>query len=120
MRLLRLFVIVMLASAFQMGWAQSSQQDDPGISLERDPVKSVHIFPNPATEFLHVKLEELPAEKVKLTLHSIIGNPMEIESEVVNEHELRIKVKDLASGYYFLAVKDAESKFRGMYKFLKR
>jgi hypothetical protein len=119
MRLVKLFLVVMLASAFQWGWAQS-QQDDPGISPERDPIKSVHIFPNPATEFLHVKVDEFTADKVKLTLHSIIGNQMEIESEVVSEHELRVRVKDLASGYYLLAVKDGESKFRGTYKFLKR
>lgn len=120
MRLLKLFLVLILAAASQLGWAQTAHQDEPGISLERDPIKSVQIFPNPATEFLHVRVEDLPAEKVKLTLHSIIGNQMEVESEVVNEHELRVKVKDLASGYYFIAVKDAESKFRGTYKFLKR
>jgi hypothetical protein len=117
MRFFRLILIVILAFAFERGLAQS-QPEEP--NAEARLTKSVHLFPNPATEYVHVKVEEFPAEKVKLTLHSIIGNEMEIESEVVNEHELRVKVKDLAAGYYLLAVKDDEAKFRGIYKFLKR
>jgi hypothetical protein len=53
-------------------------------------------------------------------VHNIIGNRINIETEVIDEHTLRVKVKDLASGYYLLAIKDPESKFRGTYKFLKR
>jgi hypothetical protein len=45
---------------------------------------------------------------------------MEIETEIVNEHELRVRVKELASGYYLLAVKNEEANFRGIFKFLKR
>jgi hypothetical protein len=118
MRFLRLILIVLLASAIQRGWAQS-QPEEPGTPEIR-LAKSVHLFPNPATEYVHVKVEEFPAERITLTLHNIIGNEMEIETEVVNEHELRVKVKDLAAGYYLLAVKDDEAKFRGTYKFLKR
>ena len=120
MRLVRLVFIVVLATAFQRGWAQQSPPDDFPISQEVDIAKSVHIFPNPATEYVHVKVDELPAEKVQLTLHNIIGNEVEVEKEIVNEHELRVRVKDLASGYYLIALKDDDSKFRGTYKFLKR
>jgi hypothetical protein len=120
MRLIRLLLVVVLASAFQWSLAQALPEE-PGISQERSSLsKSVHIFPNPATEYVHVKLEDLPAEKIKLTLHNIIGNQIEIETEIVDEHELRVKVKDLAAGYYLLALKDDEAKFRGTYKFQKR
>lgn len=121
MRLVKLFLIVILASAIQLAKAQSNHADEPPSSLEmRDPIKLVHIFPNPATEYLQVKLEHVPASRVKVTVHSIIGNEMTVETEVVDEHELRVRVKDLVSGYYLLAVKDDDSKMRGTFKFLKR
>lgn len=119
MRLLRILLVVFLASAAQLGLAQQSQPDDT-YTPERDIKKSVHIFPNPATEYVHVRIEEFPASKVKLTLHNVIGNEMEIETEIMDEHEIRVKVKDLASGYYLLAVKEDEAKFRRTFKFLKR
>jgi len=82
--------------------------------------KSVHLFPNPATEFVDVQLDEFPAKNVRLTVHNIIGNELQVETEVLDENLIRVKVKDLAAGYYLLAVKDEESQFRGTYKFLKR
>lgn len=115
MRFTRLISILVLALASQLAIAQSQPDQTP----ERDIRKNVHLFPNPATEWVHVKIEEFPAEKVALTLHNIIGNKVEIEKEIVSEHELRVKVKDLASGYYLLAIKNEEANFRGIYKFLK-
>lgn len=119
MRFFRLVLTVFALLACQQVMAQN-QPDLPPPGQEMNLTKSVHLFPNPATEYVHVKLDQFPAEKVKLTVHNIIGNEMDIETEVVNEDEIRVKVKDLASGYYLLAVKDDESKFRGTYKFLKR
>lgn len=124
MRLVKIFLICLMAIAYQGGWAQQVFQDDYASALETDPTKSVQIYPNPATEYLIVKLNDFPAEKARLSLHTIIGNQMDIETEITedsnNEKVIRVKVKDLASGYYLLAVKDDESKFRGTYKFLKR
>jgi hypothetical protein len=93
---------------------------EASIAQEMNLTRSVQLFPNPATEFIDVKLEQFPAEKVNLTVHNIIGNKLEVETEILDEHLIRVKVKDLASGYYLLAIKDEESKFRGTYKFLKR
>lgn len=118
MRLMRLVSVVLLLSAFQLSTAQS--QPEASIGQEMNLVKSVQLFPNPATEFIDVKLEQFPAAKVNLTLHNIIGNKLEVETEILDEHLIRVKVKDLASGYYLLAIKDEDSKFRGTYKFLKR
>src|SRR5688572_22319047 len=121
MRFYRFIWVILLVSAFQLSWAQSQPDNQP--IPERTLPKSVQLYPNPtlpSTEYLHVKVEEFSAEKVALTLHNIIGNKMEVETEVVSEHELRVRVKDLASGYYLLAVKNEEANFRGIYKFLKR
>ena len=85
-----------------------------------EPAKSVRLFPNPAVDFVHVRIDNFSTENVKLTVHNIIGNEVPVEVEILDEHELRVKVKDLNSGYYLLALKDDENRFQGTYKFLKR
>jgi len=120
MRLIRLFLLVVALPAFQLVMAQSQPEIQPPAAQEINLTKSVHLFPNPATEFVDVQLDHFPADKVVLTVHNIIGNELAVETEVLEENLIRVKVKDLASGYYLLAVKDEESKFRGTYKFLKR
>jgi hypothetical protein len=118
MRLIRLFGILMIVCSAMLGYGQVAYSDtQPG---DHDLSKSVHLWPNPAVEYVHVKLDQVPASKVKLTIHNIIGNKMDIETEVVDEHELRVKIKDLASGYYLLAIKQEGSQNTGTFKFLKR
>ena len=120
MRFFRLFSVLLLVSAFQLTLAQSQPENPASPIAEVNLTKSVHLFPNPATEFVDVKLDQFPAKNVKLTVHNIIGNELQVETEILDEHLIRVKVKDLASGYYLLAVKDDDSNFRGTYKFLKR
>ena len=120
MRFIQLLSAFLMLSAFQLSLAQSQPETEPLASAEVNLSRSVHLFPNPATEFVDVKLDHLPAENVQLTVHNIIGNELQVETEVLEEYLIRVKVKDLASGYYLLAIKDEESKFRGTYKFLKR
>lgn len=85
-----------------------------------DPIKSVEIFPNPATEFINVKFTSPIANKVRFSVHNVIGNTMELESEVIDEHEIRIRLKDLATGYYLISLKDERTNLSSTYKFLKR
>lgn len=80
----------------------------------------VQLYPNPATEYLSVKLPTPTANSVKLAMHSVIGNILTIEREPVDDYEVRIRVRDLPSGYYFLSIKDEESGLKASYKFLKR
>lgn len=120
MRFIRLVLMVFGLSAFQLAIAQSQPETQPQVVQEVNLVKSVHLYPNPATEFVDVRLDHLPAANISVTVHNIIGNELQVETEVLEEDLIRVKVKDLASGYYLLAVKDEESNFRGTYKFLKR
>ena len=87
---------------------------------EKNDIRAVSIYPNPATEFVTVKLADLHAHKAKVALYNILGNEIPAETEVVDEHEIRIRVKELSTGYYLIAVRDDQTKFRGTYKFLKR
>lgn len=102
--------------------AQAQQKEEVLASgaYQIDLAKSVSIFPNPAVEYLHVKFENPIAKKSRLTVHNIIGNILEVESEMIDDHEIRLKVKDLPVGYYLLAVRDEDSNGRSTMKFLKR
>ena len=120
MRFFRLFLAVFVLSAFQLTRAQVQPETQPAVAQEVNLTKSVHLFPNPATEDVYVELDHFPAENVSVTVHTIIGNELQVEKEVVDTNLIRVRVKELASGYYLLAVKDEENKFRGTYKFLKR
>lgn len=114
-----IIVLVLVASAAARGIAQGTYDTTP--PGEKAPfAKAIHLFPNPASEYVHISLDDLNAYHVKFTLHNIIGNEVSVESEVVNEHEVRLRVKDLASGYYLVALRDDQTKFKGTFKFLKR
>jgi len=109
-----------VAVAFALSGSAVAQERQTVIPERIDQSKSIQIFPNPAVEFVHVRTEQSKAENVRITVHNIIGNTMEVETEVVNEHEIRVKVKDLAAGYYLLALRDESINYRGTFKILKR
>lgn len=95
-------------------------KDESFFQRGPDPVKSVEIYPNPATEYISVKFEAPVAKKIRFTVHNVIGNTMELESEIIDEYEIKLKVKDLATGYYLISVKDERLNISSTYKFLKR
>ena len=102
-------------------FAVAQDHDAPVFSGNQvDTFKQIQLYPNPAVEYLIVRFSEPQAQTVKLTIHSIIGNPVEVDRENVDQHEIRIRVKDLPSGYYFLAVKNEQTNQRSSFKFLKR
>ena len=118
MRSLAFIIILFVFAGSVMGQATTTydyEQPD-----RKDISKAVHIFPNPAVEFVHIRLDNVNLDNVNVTMHNIIGNEINIETERIDSHEIRIKVKDFDAGYYLLALKDEQSKFRGTYKFLKR
>ena len=118
MRILYFIVILFLVAGSVTVQAQASY--DAEQPERSDVSKVIHIFPNPAVEFVHVRLDNVNFDKVKISMHNIIGNEIGIETERIDEHEVRIRVKDFDAGYYLLALKDEQSKFQGTYKFLKR
>lgn len=113
------FTIVLAALIGSIG-ARAQSGFDFGQPERQDISKSVLIYPNPAVEYVHVRLEHVNLDDVRVKLHNIIGNEINIETEKVDEHTFRVKVKDLDAGYYLLALSDDQAKFKGIYKFLKR
>ncbi len=117
-----LYLLILVVSfSTSVGWAQNTEEI---ASLpERnvfDPTESFQVFPNPTVDYIHIKNEQVDMHLLKLSLHNIIGNEMPVDVEVVDEHEIKVKVKDMPPGYYLIVLKDELSKFRGTYKFLKR
>jgi Secretion system C-terminal sorting domain len=107
-------IAILLAIGFS-GFAQEST-----LNVPSDFAKTVTLFPNPAVEFLTVKFETAQAKKAKFALHNIIGNELQLEYEVIDEFEVRIKVKDLSTGFYLLFIKNEDTGLKGAYKFLKK
>jgi hypothetical protein len=105
---------------FLSGTAFGQNQDVIAYTPEKmDLSKSITVYPNPAIDYVNIKLSTLEASTAKITLYTILGGELQIE-ETVNEHEVRLKVKDLATGYYLIAVRDEQLQFKATYKFLKR
>jgi hypothetical protein len=110
------FVSLLLMVATSVAWGQSAESL---AAASTDVLKAAHVYPNPASEFVHVKFEQPVAREVSLELHSIIGNSLEVDAEVIDDFEVRVRVKDLPSGYYLLDVKKP-GVARTAFKFLKR
>ncbi len=110
-----------MVSMVQISFAQSSTRELDRFSNESLETKNeVKIFPNPSTDYLEVKIVNSTLENASFTVHNIIGNVVNTEIEPIGENEFRIRVKDLAPGYYLLAIKDDKNIFKETYKFLKR
>ena len=118
MKALRRIFLACILMSLVAGMAQG--QNIASVTGEKDPFKVAQVYPNPATEFITVRFESPQARIAKFSVYSIIGTTQETEVEVVDDLEARIRVKDLASGYYFLAIRDEDSQIRNSIKFLKR
>lgn len=85
-----------------------------------DLAKAITVYPNPAVDYVNIKLSTLDASTTKIVVYTILGNEIQVEKETVHDHEVKLKVKDLATGYYLIAVRDEQLQFKATYKFLKR
>ena len=120
--ILRSILIVLLMGGVVSAYSQSVGQPGSDLSYgteQRETSAAIKLYPNPAPDYLYVHLGELKASNVSLSVHSIIGNEIRPEVETIDDHQVRVTVKDFSPGYYFLSVKDTQSKFQGIFKFLK-
>ncbi len=118
--IIRKFFITLVCVTISVMTLLGQTREEFSFQRSSDPFKSIEIFPNPATDYISVKFERPMASKARISVHNVIGNTMELESEIVNEHEVKIKVKDLATGYYLVSVKDENLNAGRTFKFLKR
>ena len=120
--ILRLIFVVLFLGVMLEGYSQSVGQPGSELSYgteQGEYRENIKLYPNPAPDYLYVELGMLESANVSLSVHNVIGNEIRPEVETIDEHQVRVTVKDLSPGYYFLSVKDNASKFRGIFKFLK-
>lgn len=108
-----LIIMAMLVSS----WAFAQEKPEPALA---DPSKQVKVYPIPAIEFLTVRFETPQAKTSNIALRNIIGNELEVESELIDDYEVRFKVKDLPTGFYLLTIKNEATGLRSAHKFLKK
>jgi len=121
MKHLRILVVLLAAFSALVAVGQAPSPDGFQASPpQQELYKSVKLYPNPAIEFVSVKFETPQAKKVKFNLHNIIGSEMPVESEVVDDFEVHIKVKDFSTGVYLLSIRNEETGLKSAYKFLKK
>src|SRR4051794_20535926 len=109
--------ILILLFAAMLAFSATAQVRDE--AFPSDPAKAIRLFPNPAVDFVSVRFETPLAKTAKVQLHNIIGNELQVETEVLDEYEIHLKIKDLPTGYYLITINQGEGNARSIHKFLK-
>lgn len=108
-------LVLVLLALYGAASAQKSELAQGQSDLIR-----VSVFPNPASDFISVKVPGVDVRDARVTVFSLIGNEVRVEQEILDTEEIRLRVKDLPSGYYLLAVRHEDSGIQATRKFLKR
>ena len=114
--------LIILSLALVLTTALKAQQvtSASAVVSQVSPQENIiDVYPNPAVEYIQVQITNSTLENIEFELHSIIGNMMSIEVIDLGQGKYRIPVKNFATGYYFVVVKDEEMRFKRAYKFLK-
>lgn len=112
-------LLLSFGAAAQTGAGSTVATEGPFYNQNLNPDNKIELFPNPAVDYLIVQISNSTLQNTEFELHSIIGNEMKIIPEDLGGGRYRIPVKEFATGYYFLVVKDETLRFKKAYKFLK-
>jgi hypothetical protein len=92
----------------------------PVFSQEIKEKISVELYPNPASEYINLKIDiNFKLEDYDLSIHSLIGNQMNFNKEIISDNELRIFLDEFNNGYYFLILDNIILDKRKIIKFSK-
>jgi|TARA_B100000902_G_C26961851_1_gene740924 hypothetical protein len=92
----------------------------PVFSQEIYEKISVELYPNPASEYINLKIDiNFKLEDYDLSIHSLIGNQMNFNKEIISDNELRIFLDEFNNGYYFLILDNIILDKRKIIKFSK-
>ena len=78
------------------------------------------IYPNPASEFVILESNTKNIQDFNFQIHSIIGNRINVSSNIVSNNKIKFSVKEISNGYYFIIVANDKSKYKKALKFLKK
>ena len=81
---------------------------------------NIELYPNPATDYITVKFQnKLNVDDFEFKIHSLIGNQLNFDSERVSDRELKIDLKNISKGIFFLIINEKTDRKRKILKFLK-
>ena len=89
-------------------------------SQKKEKTDSFDVYPNPAFEYINIKFsKDSTIDRETVSIHSLIGNKVNITAENSDENLIRISLRELNSGYYFISVTNKSNNRREVVKFLK-
>ena len=105
----KIFLCILFFSIFNISFSQQKELN-----------RYFEVYPNPATEYINIKfIDKSKIANQTFSVHSLIGNKVDITSENLSDNTIRISIRDLNSGFYFLSLTDNQTEKREMVKFLK-
>lgn len=123
MKFYSLIIILFLISSglFAQDSKINNKSELPQIKKESLQISlDVELYPNPADEFLNVRLKNSNLKAVKIEMFNVIGNKMDVEIDQINANDYKVNVKEFNPGYYLLIIKDPMSRFNKAFKFRKQ
>lgn len=78
-----------------------------------DPEISLKVYPNPASDFINIKVTAVDASRLVLELYNTSGSKV-LSNIVIDQPVLQVNIKDIPSGIYYLklSVPDQEKLFK--------
>lgn len=106
---------------FNLNFIKAQPDSEKKLSSFADKtVVVVDLYPNPASDFLNIQINEPSVKNVKFELYNIIGSAVPMKGEKLENNKFKLETGDLTPGYYLLVIQDDNSKFKHTYKFLKK
>jgi hypothetical protein len=87
---------------------------DPEFTI----IEKLDVYPNPADDYIFVKLEKEVELEVKLEVMSFIGSKMNTSSEKIEKNLYKLNIRNIPSGHYYVMVSYGSTK--ELKKFLKQ
>ena len=79
---------------------------------------NIDVYPNPAEDYIYVKLDNNSGKDVKLDVMSFIGNKMNSSSEKINSGLYKLNIRNMPSGHYYVLLSVGTEKH--IKKFIKK
>ena len=103
-----------------VSFGQSEGELDRFAASSMDKSNVVSLYPNPAIDYVQVKIENSELQEPTITLYNILGNEVDVTLKEQEDDTYLVDISSLPAGYYFLALRDEKTYFRETYKFVKR
>ena len=79
----------------------------------------MELYPNPAIDYIELRITSLSIQKVEVQIKSVIGNEVRVASNRISPTQIRINTTNLSEGYYYLIVHVDNNKTKS-FRFLKK